>query len=223
MPPKARFLWIGCGITLSLVLPVVGTHHLRSRNSARTTCQRTDSLTAGDGGRLIGDFDRRNSRGQASKRRVAGVLSLGRQRGLASMGLLGLFHASVPVGDTFVWLESVACILGGLLFAFVWVGSPPPWTRCSRDYRGLPFARGYFGDRIVRVLVKHSCDDFEGGVHGCFAKFSTASAAAGSFSRVSSSFAVFIANTTLPIGCSHYRQPCSVRLGFFLSYRACGM
>lgn len=39
---------------------------------------------------------------------------------LASMGLLDLFHAIVPLGNNFVWFHSMATALGGGFFAMVW-------------------------------------------------------------------------------------------------------
>ena len=39
---------------------------------------------------------------------------------LFSMGLLDIFHASVSVGNLFVWLHSTAQFFGGFFFAFVW-------------------------------------------------------------------------------------------------------
>lgn len=41
--------------------------------------------------------------------------------GLATMGLLDLFHAIVPVGNNFVWLHSVATFVGGLCFSLIWL------------------------------------------------------------------------------------------------------
>jgi methyl-accepting chemotaxis protein len=41
--------------------------------------------------------------------------------GLISMGILDGFHASVALGNTFVWLHNLAVLYGGLLFALTWV------------------------------------------------------------------------------------------------------
>ncbi len=123
MPPRARIVWIACGITLSLVLPVVGSI-VCGVGIPRTPLVHLQihSLLETAGGLLA--------------ILIAGILVVKRHSAqdagyfpwaasaLASMGLLGLFHAAVPVGDNFVWLESVACVLGGTLFACVWLGSP---------------------------------------------------------------------------------------------------
>ena len=37
------------------------------------------------------------------------------------MGLLDIFHAGVPVGNTFVWFHSVAIFLGGLFLGMIWI------------------------------------------------------------------------------------------------------
>ena len=41
--------------------------------------------------------------------------------GLASMGVLDLFHAASTPGNEFVWLRSAATFAGGVAFGFVWV------------------------------------------------------------------------------------------------------
>ncbi len=41
--------------------------------------------------------------------------------GLISMGLLDIFHAAVPPGNSFVWFHSLATFFGGLFFALVWI------------------------------------------------------------------------------------------------------
>lgn len=46
---------------------------------------------------------------------------------LVSMGILDIFHAAVPVGQSFVWLHSCATFAGGVLFAMVWL--PRRWQR----------------------------------------------------------------------------------------------
>jgi GAF domain-containing protein len=40
---------------------------------------------------------------------------------LISMGVLDIFHSCVPVGQSFVWLHSIAVLGGGLFFALAWV------------------------------------------------------------------------------------------------------
>ncbi|MCW8830638.1 MAG: PAS domain S-box protein [Gammaproteobacteria bacterium] len=50
---------------------------------------------------------------------------------LIGMGLLDGFHAALYVGESFVWLHSIATMLGGILFAAVWV--PESWLSDSRQ------------------------------------------------------------------------------------------
>ncbi len=50
---------------------------------------------------------------------------------LIGMGLLDGFHALVHVGKTFVWLHSCATLIGGSLFALVWLG-PAAARRVAR-------------------------------------------------------------------------------------------
>ncbi len=49
---------------------------------------------------------------------------------LAGMGMLDMAHAAVAPGNAFVWLHSVATLVGGLGFAFVWC--PPRWSESGR-------------------------------------------------------------------------------------------
>jgi methyl-accepting chemotaxis protein len=44
---------------------------------------------------------------------------------LLGMGILDGFHAGVPAGSTFVWLHGMALIVGGLLFALIWLPVNP--------------------------------------------------------------------------------------------------
>lgn len=49
---------------------------------------------------------------------------------LISMGVLDGFHAVLHVGTSFVWLHSLATLMGGLIFALVWL--PENWLNRSR-------------------------------------------------------------------------------------------
>lgn len=42
---------------------------------------------------------------------------------LVAMGVLDLFHSLSPPGESFVWLHSMAVLVGGFLFALVWLPS----------------------------------------------------------------------------------------------------
>lgn len=44
--------------------------------------------------------------------------------GISSMAVLDAFHAAVHVGNTFVWLHSLATFVGGLFFALAWLERP---------------------------------------------------------------------------------------------------
>lgn len=49
---------------------------------------------------------------------------------LISMGILDGFHAILHAGDSFVWLHSIATMIGGLTFAAIW--SPKSWLKNKR-------------------------------------------------------------------------------------------
>ncbi len=57
--------------------------------------------------------------------------------GLIAMGILDIFHASVAPGSLFVWLHSIAVLLGGLFFAMTWL---PEGDRQKRIRLILPSA-----------------------------------------------------------------------------------
>jgi signal transduction histidine kinase len=50
---------------------------------------------------------------------------------LISMGILDGFHAVLHAGDNFVWLHSVATLIGGLTFAAIWL--PARWLNHQRQ------------------------------------------------------------------------------------------
>jgi len=54
------------------------------------------------------------------------------------MGVLDAFHASVPPGDTFVWLHSASKLAGGFFFALVWI--PNRYTEKIPEYKIAFFA-----------------------------------------------------------------------------------
>ncbi|WP_182867512.1 ATP-binding protein [Rhodopirellula sp. JC639] len=51
---------------------------------------------------------------------------------LVGMGILDGMHGMVPPDETFVWLHSLATLVGGLLFAMVWL--PPHWQHRVRAW-----------------------------------------------------------------------------------------
>jgi len=55
--------------------------------------------------------------------------------GLASMGILDIFHAMVAPGNTFVWLHSLAVFAGGVFFALVWL---PEYSKNSNHRKAIP-------------------------------------------------------------------------------------
>ena len=52
---------------------------------------------------------------------------------LTSAGVLAGFHAAVSLGNTSVWLHSAALLVGGSLFAMVWLPDRAPRSRLARD------------------------------------------------------------------------------------------
>ncbi len=120
MPLRSQYFWIGCGISLSLVLPIAGSL-VCALGVSQTILENLPVHT------LL------ETVGGLFALAIAGILMVDRQRetdgeyfpwaasGLAGMGLLDLCHAAVPAGNNFVWLHSVATFLGGLLFACVWI------------------------------------------------------------------------------------------------------
>ncbi len=69
---------------------------------------------------------------------------------LVGMGLLDGLHALVDAGQTFVWLHSVATLIGGALFALVW--APPQWqARLTQRWVGF-VAAGTFTLGVASML-----------------------------------------------------------------------
>ncbi|MGB5735818.1 MAG: hypothetical protein WBM40_15390 [Thiohalocapsa sp.] len=52
--------------------------------------------------------------------------------GLLGMGILDVFHGSVAPGDTFVWLHSLATLVGGVCFLSAWL--PRGWLGSRASY-----------------------------------------------------------------------------------------
>lgn len=55
--------------------------------------------------------------------------------GLASMGILDMFHAVVAPGNTFIWLHSLAVFAGGVFFAMVWL---PEYSKNGNHRKAIP-------------------------------------------------------------------------------------
>jgi len=53
--------------------------------------------------------------------------------GLIGMGILDVCHACVSPGDVFVWLHSVAALVGGLFFGLAWLPLPLAVVRIRRS------------------------------------------------------------------------------------------
>ena len=119
---QARNWWIGFGIALSLVLPILG-------SVAATILLPTSRFPDLPIHALL------ESSGGLMALAIAGILIIGRSRksdadhypwmaaALAGMGVLDLFHAGAEEGNTFIWLHSTATLVGGVLFSLVWLGS----------------------------------------------------------------------------------------------------
>jgi methyl-accepting chemotaxis protein len=56
---------------------------------------------------------------------------------LIGMGILDGFHASVRPGNSFVWLHSMAVLVGGFLFCMVWVPHRTTQSQTARRLAGL--------------------------------------------------------------------------------------
>ena len=119
---QTRAYWIAFGITLSLVLPVLGS--VLSEvffPSSRFAQLPIHSLLEAVGGLMA--------------IAIAGILIVEQPRkesadhypwmasALCGMGVLDLFHSAVEPGYNFVWLHSTATFVGGFLFALVWQGT----------------------------------------------------------------------------------------------------
>ena len=95
----------------------------------------------------------KHGKGTSYNHQIAGAL--------LSMGVLDGFHGALSVGNTFVWLHSVATLVGGLLFAAVWL--PQRWFR-RRWTVWIPLALSIaigtgsiaFADRLPRMVVDGS-------------------------------------------------------------------
>ncbi len=59
---------------------------------------------------------------------------------LLFMGIFDIFHASVPLGKTFIWLHSIAVFTGGIFFPLVWIN----------DFKIKKF---YWGVLVVSFLI----------------------------------------------------------------------
>ncbi|MCJ8271985.1 MAG: hypothetical protein MJK04_21645, partial [Psychrosphaera sp.] len=66
---------------------------------------------------------------------------------LICMGVLDGFHAIVEVGNTFVWLHSIATFSGGLLFALVFI--PKKW----HSFNAISWPLIVLGGSLVLGLV----------------------------------------------------------------------
>jgi two-component system sensor histidine kinase/response regulator len=128
LPLQSRAYWIGFGIVLSLVLPIVGSvvSAIFFPESAYAHLP-LHSLIESAGGLMA--------------LAIAGILLIeqGRKQNgqhyswmacaLCGMGVLDLFHAAVHTGNNFVWLHSTATFIGGLFFALVWLPTQPKMIR----------------------------------------------------------------------------------------------
>ena len=137
--PETRIYWIAFGITLSLVLPMVGTTVavLLIPRVAYEHIQLHCLLEIS---------------GALMSLAIAGILAVQRSSkadsqhyavmacGFAAMGTLDLFHASIDFGNAFVWLHNVSTLLGGALFAAVWMAGRKLPQRLSRAAPAITIA-----------------------------------------------------------------------------------
>ena len=115
--PIAR--WIAAGISLSLLLPIVGSIVSAAFFAdLRIEHVPVHSLVEAAGGLmaiaiasiLIVERSRKNHAGHFTWMATA----------LMGMGVLDLYHAAVYPGNHFVWFHSIATFVGGVIFACVW-------------------------------------------------------------------------------------------------------
>ncbi len=122
MRVRSRVNWIALGITLSLVLPCMG--------SLLSTWAWAGAQFPG-----IPQHSLVEACGGLMAIAIAGILLVESPRkagtqhypwmaaALIGMGVLDLFHAAVVPGNEFIWLHSTATLIGGTLFAGVWLSS----------------------------------------------------------------------------------------------------
>ena len=121
MGPGTRVYWIALGIMLSLVLPIAGSAAIAFLFT-NTPFQNVPlhCLLEISGGLMaisiaaILVIERRRNKEARHYTAMASAFGV--------MGVLDLIHASLAVGNNFVWLNGAATFLGGLLFACVWIG-----------------------------------------------------------------------------------------------------
>ncbi|MCA9078669.1 MAG: SpoIIE family protein phosphatase [Planctomycetaceae bacterium] len=114
--------WILLGITLSLVLPIFGSYlSMMYFPKSRFAHLPIHSLLESMGGLmavsiaaiLIVEWPRKRAQRHYPWMAAA----------LMGMGILDVYHAGVQPGNNFVWLHSTATLVGGVLFACVWLDS----------------------------------------------------------------------------------------------------
>ena len=71
---------------------------------------------------------------------------------LIGMGLLDGFHSALHVGVPFVWLHSIATLVGGILFAAIWL--PESWLTNKRQYN-LIITTGALSLTIGIISITH--------------------------------------------------------------------
>ena len=74
---------------------------------------------------------------------------------LTAIGLLGGLHACLNPGNAFVWLYTSAMVLGGLLFALVWLA-----PLASRRGRSLPFLPAAGAIMVFGIFILFQGDGF---------------------------------------------------------------
>lgn len=122
MDRSPKNMWVAWGITISLILPLVGSLIATLYfSSARITLLTIHSAIETAGGLMA--------------LAISGILIVERDRGrstshylqmacgLICMGVLDTFHALVQPGEVFVWLHSAATFIGGAFFSIVWLDS----------------------------------------------------------------------------------------------------
>ncbi len=122
MGRRATGFTIACGLTLSVLLPLVGSAlamflfkdlHIDSISFHSLIEAIGGIMAVAIAGILIVERNRRDDKDHYTWMACA----------LMGMGVLDLYHAGVVPGNNFVWLHSTATLIGGLLFALIWLPS----------------------------------------------------------------------------------------------------
>ncbi len=120
MPPRSIKIWTTCGVMLTILTPLIGV-------GLSLLEVRFEGIGLHAGIETLG---------AVLALLIAGILLVEQQTshtdrgyftwaatGFAWMGVLDAFHAVAPPGNAVLWLHTLAVLIGGIIFALVWVES----------------------------------------------------------------------------------------------------